>query len=240
MTLTVALLGRDGIVLASDSRATYGDPRDLTAQDDTQRKIHQIANCSGVLVAGDGGVFETLLDLYKSTNADGSAVRDVKEVAEGIQGIFKETLTKWLAPTIQGVNAMQFTAPVNIVLTLAGYAASGDPCLYSLHSSDWFVPRIVSAGFVLGGVPQYGLYLMMRLYERERSVEDLKHLSAYAIMETSSQDGKVGGPVQMSVIEPTGGYKEVQPEEVKQIIERNQQRSDALRRSFYGGSENGA
>jgi len=39
MTLTVCIEGSDGMVLASDSRGTFGDPRGLTAQNDTIKKI---------------------------------------------------------------------------------------------------------------------------------------------------------------------------------------------------------
>ena len=39
MTLLVALRGKDGIVAAADSRGTFGDPRGVTAQNDSQRGL---------------------------------------------------------------------------------------------------------------------------------------------------------------------------------------------------------
>jgi hypothetical protein len=44
MTLVVAIKARDGIVLAGDSRGTIGDPRGLTAINDTQQKVHHLGN----------------------------------------------------------------------------------------------------------------------------------------------------------------------------------------------------
>jgi len=39
MTLIASIKAQDGIVLASDSRGTIGDPRGLTAIDDVHKKI---------------------------------------------------------------------------------------------------------------------------------------------------------------------------------------------------------
>lgn len=44
MTLTVCLKGTDGIVIAADSRATFGDPRSVTVQNDTVKKIYLVRN----------------------------------------------------------------------------------------------------------------------------------------------------------------------------------------------------
>jgi hypothetical protein len=43
MTLLVALKGTDGLALAADSRGTFGDPRGVTAQNDSQQKAHILA-----------------------------------------------------------------------------------------------------------------------------------------------------------------------------------------------------
>lgn len=51
MTLTVCLQSREGLVLVSDSRGTFGYPRAVTTQNDTMKKIHVIGNI-GIAVAG--------------------------------------------------------------------------------------------------------------------------------------------------------------------------------------------
>jgi 20S proteasome alpha/beta subunit len=56
MTLLVALSGRDGLVLGADSRGTFGDPRGMTAQNDSQQKAHILARHVGALQAGAGEV----------------------------------------------------------------------------------------------------------------------------------------------------------------------------------------
>jgi 20S proteasome alpha/beta subunit len=54
MTLLVALRGSDGIVAATDSRGTFGDPRGVTAQNDSQKKLYTSSKYTGILTAGAG------------------------------------------------------------------------------------------------------------------------------------------------------------------------------------------
>lgn len=46
MTLIVALEGKDGLALASDSRDTFGDPRQVRAQNDTTQKLFKFSDSS--------------------------------------------------------------------------------------------------------------------------------------------------------------------------------------------------
>jgi 20S proteasome alpha/beta subunit len=88
-------------------------------------------------------------------------------------------------------------------------------------------------GFAVSGVPQYALYLLNRLYETDRSVQELTALAVYVITETASQDGKVGGPVNVITIKPDEGCSELDRNEVDAVAAGNEERSKALRDSFY-------
>ena len=46
MTLIVGLHAVGGIVMGADSRGTIGDPRGLTAINDTQEKLFPLGRCS--------------------------------------------------------------------------------------------------------------------------------------------------------------------------------------------------
>jgi len=54
MTLCVCIKGKDGMVLASDSRGTFGDPRAVTAQNDNMKKLYLVSKYVGVILAGSG------------------------------------------------------------------------------------------------------------------------------------------------------------------------------------------
>jgi hypothetical protein len=42
------------MVLASDSRGTFGDPRAVTAQNDNMKKLYLVSKYVGVILAGSG------------------------------------------------------------------------------------------------------------------------------------------------------------------------------------------
>ena len=99
-----------------------------------------------------------------------------------------------------------------------------------------FSPMLHDYGFAVQGVAQYALYLLNRLYQSNRTINRLIALSVYVITETASQDGKVGGPVNVITIQPDGeGCKTLDKDIVLKIQETNQTRSKALRDSFYEG-----
>jgi hypothetical protein len=69
MTLLVAVRGADGLVLASDSRGTFGDPNQTTAQNDSQQKAHILSPHVAVTNAGLGEVAALLVHEAKATIA---------------------------------------------------------------------------------------------------------------------------------------------------------------------------
>jgi hypothetical protein len=86
-------------------------------------------------------------------------------------------------------------------------------------------------GFGVDGVAQYALYLLNRLYDPASVMDDLKCLAAYIIAETASQDGKVGGPIQMATI-TTRDSQILAVSAIEEIVRTNQERSRVLKQSF--------
>jgi hypothetical protein len=68
MTLVVALKGTDGMVLAGDSRGTFGDPRATTAQNDSMTKLYALSKYVGVVTAGDAGLATRLISAWLHAN----------------------------------------------------------------------------------------------------------------------------------------------------------------------------
>jgi 20S proteasome alpha/beta subunit len=125
----------------------------------------------------------------------------------------------------------------DLAFILGGFDADGTPRIFSRISNFDFNPMLHEYGFAVQGVAQYALYLLNRLYEADRSLDELAALAVYAITETASQDGKVGGPVNVITITPTappdGGCKILPRGRVQAIETENATRSQALRASFY-------
>jgi 20S proteasome alpha/beta subunit len=237
MTLLVALRGQDGIVVATDSRGTFGDPRGVTAQNDAQKKLYVASKYSAILTAGSGELGAAVMSEILQAVKDKEGVTTIMDQA---RTLLRTKYGDWFAKfAIQPLpNPLSPLRP-DLALILAGYDTdpAGRPTeqrIFQLISQTDFAPMLHNYGFALAGVAQYALYLLNRLYEKDSTVEKLKALAAYVITETASQDGKVGGPVQMATITPDSGSKELTSDEIDAVLKHNERRSKVLRDSFFG------
>jgi len=151
----------------------------------------------------------------------------------------REQYNNWF-PSVPPIQAMpmiqsgQVPVRPDLAFIVGGYEQDRTSRLFGLGSLMDFSPMLHDYGFAVLGVAQYALYLLNRLYEANRTVVELTSLAIYAITETISQDGKVGGPVNVITIKPDGeGCKTITPEAVLKIQETNKSRSKALQDSFY-------
>jgi 20S proteasome alpha/beta subunit len=239
MTLILCLKGKDGMVLASDSRGTFGDPRQVTAQNDNQKKVYPLSKFSGMLIAGSGEfgamVFSEVHQQMQQKQDAG-----VTEVMEVVRNTLKSKFDEWFSPKrfqLQPMQGVPAPSRPELVVIIGGYdVVNGEPKIsriFTLVSALDFAPMLHDYGFALQGVGQYALYLLNRFYKPDASVGNLVALGAYTIAETASQDGKVGGPIQIMTITAQGA-KELSASEVKMVADENEKRREALRGSFYG------
>lgn len=236
MTLLVSLSGSDGIVVGSDSRGTFGDPRGITAQNDSQKKLYLPSNRTAILTAGSGELGAVLiaevLPQIKTQDGVTTVMNKVREAARARYG-------DWFARfAVQPLPNLAQPVRPDLALLIAGYdvdekGSATEQKMFQLISQADFAPMLHNYGFALSGVAQYALYLLNRLYRRDATVAQLKALAAYVITETATQDGKVGGRVQMAIVTPQQGAKELTPEEVDKILEHNHGKNKALQDSFY-------
>ena len=85
----------------------------------------------------------------------------------------------------------------------------------------------------LTGVPQYAIYLLHRLFSPEMSIQNALSLAAYVITETATQDGKVGGPLQLMYLENNKDIIELDADQTKKIVNENVERSNKLEKLFF-------
>lgn len=234
----VCLKGKDGMVLASDSRGTFGDPRATTAQNDNMKKVYAVSKYVGVLLAGSGELGSMIINEIQQ-KIEQNKKEGVTPVMELIREILIKRYDEWFGG-FQIIPVQGSVAPVRptLVVIIGGYDcdSGGKPAvqrIYSLNCHNNFAPFLHDYGFALEGVPQYALYLLNRLYSLDSSVKNLLPLAAYVITETASQDGKVGGPVQMSMILTDTGCVSLSSEEINKILESNIDRSKNLKVSFF-------
>ena len=225
------------MVLASDSRGTFGDPRGVTAQNDNQKKLYGVSKYVGVLMAGSGELGAMIINEI-SAHVKNNNVEGVTAVMNATREILKKRYDEWFARfSLQAIPNLPSPVRPTLVVIIGGYDVdnAGKPVtqkIYSLNCHLDFAPMLHDYGFALEGVAQYALYLLNRLYASE-SVKNLLPLAAYVITETASQDGKVGGPVQLMQITPEEGCRILSTEEINSIIASNSSRSENLKVSFF-------
>jgi hypothetical protein len=196
-------------------------------------------------MAGDAGIGTNIVTSYPY---DVTAETPVVQAVALFRAHVQQRMSEWFPNfAVQQVPGLLQPMRPNISFIVAGYGQPigrpavpqmitppDGPLIYYLPGMYDFAPGRNDFGFALEGVPQYALYLLNRLYRQGESVEQLKSLAAYAITETASQDGKVGGPVRMATISADNGYETISDEGVRSIVATNVERSEQLRRSFFG------
>lgn len=226
------------MILACDSRGTFGDPRGVTAQNDNMLKVYTISDYVGVLFAGSGEIAATLIQeitAQLNDNPINSITPVMNKIREVVMRKYDEWFPGYLPHAIQGN-----PRPVKpgLAITVGGYELENETPtvqkIYSLNSQNNFAPAYHDYGYALNGVAQYALYLLNRLYDQEMDIDCLSHLCAYVITETASQDGKVGGPVRILTINPERKSVMLTPQKINDILVTNEQRTDDLKTLFRG------
>jgi 20S proteasome alpha/beta subunit len=235
MTLTVCLQGKDMIVVATDSRGTFGDPRGATAQNDNIKKLYIVGN---IVICSSGTSYHTNIILEEvEVMVTASGLTGVTDIMQKVRDVANKRFNEWFPGfplmSIPGQNPA-FVRPL-LELSIAGYdfvEKRSIPRMYSLSSIYHFAPTLHDYGFILSGVPQYALYLLNRLYSPDMDVKALEHLAAYVITETATQDGKVGGRVQMAIISPNSGASMLNNDDIDLIVNQNEDRAKGLKDIF--------
>jgi 20S proteasome alpha/beta subunit len=235
MSLAVAIEAANGIVLAADSRATFGDPRGMTAVNDTVQKIFKLSPRTAVAMVGQADVGNTLIqNIMASLAAQPGA--NVDQAAEAIRSLGNQFFGQWFGPP-QFMMGPSGPVPVprpDVWFLLVGYDAGGRPKIINMGSTPPFnfSPNMSTTGFAAAGVVPLAIYLLNRLYRRDLDLEIIKDLAAYCIIETASQDGKVGGPIRLAVVRRDVETSVLPENECEQIVQRSGRHRETLRNSF--------
>ncbi len=235
MSLAVAIEAQDGIVLAADSRATYGDPRGLTAVNDTVQKIYRLNSRTAIALVGQAEMGASLVQNFvlrlSTTPTEG-----VDFVAESIRTSGTQLLSQWFGPPqfMLGPAGPVATPRPDVVFLLIGYTTDGQPKIISLASAPQlnFAPNLSTTGFAAAGIVPLAVYLLNRLYRRGLQLDIAKDLAAYCIAETASQDGKVGGPIRLAIARPNQDIVILDEAEVREVTARADRHRETLRNSF--------
>ncbi len=231
MTLVVCLKGKDGLVLAADSRGTIGDPRGLTAINDSMIKLFKLSNYVGVLSYGQAELAAQLIQEIRNilTPED----HYISQIVAKTRNILRAKFNEWF----KNIPIDKRDKIVAIGFIIAGLEDDNTVKTYYLNSVLDFAPQLVVTGIALGGVPQYATYLTHRLFNPDMSIEELVSLAHYVITETATQDPKVGGPVKVVKITIENGYESLSQSDLDEIKKNNEKINKTLQHCFYVGDD---
>ena len=142
----------------------------------------------GALIAGSGEVGGLLLQEFgqlapKVPDHPTDLMAALRQHARQRYGEWFPSLPP--VPPMALVQAGQIAPRPDLSFLVGGIdQASGDAYIYQLTSMTDFSPMLHDYGFAVAGVAQYALYLLNRLYQPDRSIDDLVALAVYAITET--------------------------------------------------------
>lgn len=237
MTLIVGLIAKDGIVLTSDSRMTSGNPAVASTQsNDTVRKIFRITDHCAMGISGSGEIGVTLIeDFQKEVDKLNNQLLTVMDVVERFRVHCSGKYESWFrrlpveSERIPGFNVL-----------ICGYADLVDeklnnPKIIRMGSYTQFAPMTTTTGFATLGIPTIANYLLNRLYLREEiTLDQALTLAAFCIIETESQDGRVGGDLQAAMLSNKDSFKQVDEKGVNELTTRcHEVLKNSFQVSFY-------
>ena len=199
-TTTVAMVCRDGIVLAADQKATMGH---LVASKDTQ-KVFEISPKICMTIAGSAGDGQAMARLLK-------AELSLYELQE--KKVSVKAAATLLANILRG--AYKSFIPEYVQLVLGGYDARG-PQLYSVDAAGGLSPEDEYAFSGSGSVIALGV--LENGYKKDMSAEDGVNLLLRSIKAARERDVYTGGKSMHVAVVTKDGIKWIKDEQIRGII----------------------
>jgi hypothetical protein len=108
------------------------------------------------------------------------------------------------------------------------------PEIFTLHSERNFAPhRWTLLGFTAIGITPLATYILNTLYTNEITLKHALELATFAILETASQDGKVGKDIQLASFSLNEPFRIYSQDEIYKYIYQADRNRNNLRKAFY-------
>ena len=198
-TTTLGMVCRDGVVMATETRATMGT---LIAHKDT-KKLYKIDEH---LVLATAGLVGDLQVLARYLNAEANLYRLKREVRMPV---------KSAATLMSNILNQRKFYPYYVQLILGGYDDTGG-YIYSLDAAGGAIPdKYNSAG---SGSP-YVYGVLEDTYKDDLTISEGIDIAIRAITAATSRDSASGGKIDIAVV-TKDGFKEISKDEIKKRMEK--------------------
>jgi 20S proteasome alpha/beta subunit len=222
MSISVALIGKDGIVLATDSRvcsitAGFG----AQSHDDNCPKLWNIGNI-GISVAGNLGGYEGILieDFKKHINNSSKLEYDkfVDDFVTFVKDKHEILMKQWGASLLKSGGGITSLLSFFFDFIIVGYDDKTPTIKHAALSQGIFLtkyPECELRNYYTTGIWDIANYWMIRTrnYLPTMGINELKLLASYLVYE-SRYYNSVGGHIQMLTIQKDIGLKIIPQSEV--------------------------
>ncbi|MDH7517081.1 MAG: archaeal proteasome endopeptidase complex subunit beta [Candidatus Thermoplasmatota archaeon] len=198
-TTTLGMVCKDGVVIATEKRATMGT---LIAHKAT-KKLYKIDNHMALATAGLVGDLQVLAR-YLSAEANLYRLKRETNMPIGSAATLMSNI----------LNQRKFY-PYYVQLIIGGYDNTGGH-IYSLDAAGGAIPDKYTAG---GSGSPYVFGVMEDLYRDDITTNEGVDIAIRAITAAMNRDSASGGMIDIAVI-TKDGYREIPEEEVKKRMEK--------------------
>lgn len=198
-TTTLGMVCKDGVVIATETRATVGT---LIAHK-TTKKLYKIDEH---LVLATAGLVGDLQVLVRYLNAEANLYRLKRNIKMPV---------KSAATLMSNILNQRKFYPYYVQLILGGYDDTGGH-IYSLDAAGGALPDKYTAG---GSGSPYVFGVLEDTYRDDLPTNEGVEIAIRAITAATNRDSASGGKINVAVV-TREGFKEISEEEIKKRMEK--------------------
>ena len=228
MSLTIALMGTDGLILAADSRTTEGYTLAGPKIRDDSVKFIQLNESWGVLTYGLSDIGQAGITVLRKKTLKGPDNLSLASVLEESTQIFSRVSFDWSRS-----NPEIMRRDKDVGFMIGGYDKKEKGFkVFNFQSPD-FLSNKLKGRCLLGGQWHIAKFLVKKFFAEDARTDTLKALAVFLLDATMTVEKTVGGAIRLAIVTESKGFEWVQEDEIRQLLESNRAFRRFLQEHFY-------
>ena len=228
MSLTIALMGTDGLILAADSRTTEGYTLAGPRIRDDSVKFIQLNENWGVLTYGLSDIGQAGITALRGETLKHPDNLSLASVLEKSTQIFSRVSSDWSRS-----NSEIGRRDKDVGFVIGGYDRKERGFrVFNFQSPDFFAKKL-NGRCLLGGQWHIAKFLVRKFFTEDAKTDTLKALAVFLLDATMTVEKTVGGAIRLATVTESKGFQWLQEEEIRRILESNRAFLKFFQEHFY-------
>jgi 20S proteasome alpha/beta subunit len=228
LSLTIALMGTDGLVLAADSRTTEGYTLAGPRIRDDSVKFIQLNENWGVLTYGLSDIGQAGITALRGEILKHPDNLSLASVLDESTQIFSRVSSDWSRS-----NSEIGRRDKDVGFVIGGYDRKERGFrVFNFQSPD-FLAKKLNGRCLLGGQWHIAKFLVRKFFTEEATADSLKALAVFLLDATMTVEKTVGGAIRLATVTESKGFQWLQEEEIRRILESNRPFLKFFQEHFY-------